>query len=182
MLSRKVIAKQMKKEIKLYLKQIRLTGGVVETNREQEFVNNYFPSFSDETKKSMISDLQKQNLEYKQKLEEQAPKVEAYDDLLNSDGYMSLKEVGDMIETGRTTLCALLRSRKIMSKQAGYNLPLNQYIKSGYFKIVAKSDDKGHVSTVPLVSPKGLNYIYKLIKKNNMQSEFNTNALTEVHA
>lgn len=50
MLSRKPIAKQWKKEVKKILKQIRLTGGTVQTDREAEFIENYFPSFSEEVK------------------------------------------------------------------------------------------------------------------------------------
>ena len=36
MLSRKPIAKQWKKQVKAILKQIRLTGGTVQTDREEE--------------------------------------------------------------------------------------------------------------------------------------------------
>lgn len=46
MQSRKPIAKTWKKEVKGILKQIRLTGGIVQTDREAEFIENYFPSFS----------------------------------------------------------------------------------------------------------------------------------------
>ncbi|MEE6181709.1 Bro-N domain-containing protein [Bacillus pretiosus] len=57
MQSRKPIAKRWKKEVKKILKQIRLTGGTVQTDREEEFIHNYFPSFSDEIKKAMVLDL-----------------------------------------------------------------------------------------------------------------------------
>ncbi|WP_439033648.1 Bro-N domain-containing protein [Bacillus paranthracis] len=50
MQSRKPIAKAFKKEVKGILKQIRLTGGTVQTDREAEFIENYFPSFSEEVK------------------------------------------------------------------------------------------------------------------------------------
>ncbi|PGU28660.1 hypothetical protein COD66_24705 [Bacillus cereus] len=63
MQSRKPIAKQWKKEVKGILKQIRLTGGTVQTDREEEFIHNYFPSFSDEIKKAMVLDLRGQNKE-----------------------------------------------------------------------------------------------------------------------
>ncbi|PGC41911.1 BRO-N domain-containing protein [Bacillus pseudomycoides] len=46
MQSRKPIAKSFKKEVKKILKQIRLTGGTVQEDREAEFIENYFPSFS----------------------------------------------------------------------------------------------------------------------------------------
>ena len=39
------------------LPTIRKTGGFVEDDREEEFVNKYFPSFSEEVKLSMVQDL-----------------------------------------------------------------------------------------------------------------------------
>lgn len=65
----------MKKEIKQYLKQIRLTGGAIETDREAEFIDKYFPSFTEETKLSMIQDLRKQNQEYKRQIAELEPQA-----------------------------------------------------------------------------------------------------------
>lgn len=38
------------------LPQIRITGGFVQTDREEEFIENYFPSFSEETKLTMVKD------------------------------------------------------------------------------------------------------------------------------
>ncbi|WP_371399387.1 BRO-N domain-containing protein [Bacillus wiedmannii] len=63
MQSRKPIAKQWKREVKKILKRIRLTGGTVQTDREEEFIHNYFPSFSDEIKKAMVLDLHATNKE-----------------------------------------------------------------------------------------------------------------------
>ena len=71
MQSRKPIAKQFKKEVKKILKQLRQTGGVVVEGREEEFINNYFPSFSDDVKKAMTLDLYHKNQEYKKQLEVQ---------------------------------------------------------------------------------------------------------------
>ncbi|WP_000477692.1 MULTISPECIES: BRO-N domain-containing protein [Bacillus] len=63
MLSNKPIAKQWKKEVKKILKQIRLTGGTVEADREAEFIENYFLSFSEDVKKFMVLDLHATNKE-----------------------------------------------------------------------------------------------------------------------
>ena len=68
MQSRKPIAKAFKKEVKKILKQIRLTGGAVVKGKEEEFINKYFPSFSEETKLQMVQDLMKQNEQYKEKI------------------------------------------------------------------------------------------------------------------
>lgn len=75
MKSRKPVAKPLKKKIKQYLKQIRKTGGIVEEGREEEFVDKYFPSFSDEVKLSMVQDLLRTNKELK-------PKAEYHDKVL----------------------------------------------------------------------------------------------------
>jgi len=93
MLSRKPIAKTWKKEVKGILKQIRLTGGTVQTDREEEFIHNYFPSFSDEIKKAMVLDLRGQNKELKATIQVQAPKVEKYEDFLDKKGSFNPTEV-----------------------------------------------------------------------------------------
>ena len=182
MQSRKPIAKQMKKEIKQYLKQIRLTGGAVQIDREEEFVENYFPSLSDDTKKSIIIELQKKNQELMQLNKELKYDADMLNDLVQRKGLLTLKQVADNIEIGRTTLCSLLRQKKILSKQTGYNEPMGKYIKSPYFKTVVEEDEREHISIVTLVTPKGLKFIYRLIKKNELLDEFDTTSLLEVSA
>ena len=80
MRSRKKEAKPFRKEIKKYLKSIRLTGAAIPEGREQEMVQKYFPSFSKEVQAEMVNDLIKQNKELK----------EFYDDLMNTEGLMSI--------------------------------------------------------------------------------------------
>lgn len=182
MSSRKQIAKDMKKEIKLYLKQIRLTGGAVQLDRESEFVTNYFPSFAEETKLGMVQDLLKANAEYRQKIADQEPIVKAYKDLMTAQGYLQFIDVAAMVEIGRTKLMEFLRDKKVLTKQSIYNVPYGRFAKpsTGMFKVITEESEKGYISSVTMVSPKGLNYIYKLIKKNNMLDEFNTTPLLEV--
>ncbi len=80
MQSRKPIAKELRKQIKQYLKQIRKTGGTVEEGREEEFIDKYFPSFSEDVKLAMVQDLLKTNKELK-------PKADYHDKVL-SPGYL----------------------------------------------------------------------------------------------
>ena len=75
MQSRKPIAKQFKKEVKKILKQIRLTKGYIAENNEEEFINNYFPSFSEELKLKMIQEATKQNRQYREKIAEQTKTI-----------------------------------------------------------------------------------------------------------
>lgn len=65
MRSRKPVAKKMKKQIKEYLHNIRVTGGTVVNGKEEEFITNYFPSFSEGVKLAMVQDLRTQNQELK---------------------------------------------------------------------------------------------------------------------
>lgn len=55
MQSRKPIAKQMKKEIKQYLKSIRLTGAAIDDERKT--VDYYFSSFSDDLKTKIFNEM-----------------------------------------------------------------------------------------------------------------------------
>lgn len=95
-------------------------------------------------------------------------------DIIKYDGMYTLKEVSDLIEIGRTTLCSLLRTSGVLNKQTGYNLPLNKFIKSGHFAVKIKEMSN---TPVALITPKGLKYIYKLIKKYDLEDEFNVEAL-----
>lgn len=74
--SRKPIAKPFRLWVTSeVLPQIRKTGGYIETDREAEFVDKYFPSFTEETKLSMVRDLRKQNEEYKKQIADLEPKA-----------------------------------------------------------------------------------------------------------
>ena len=179
MRSRKKEAKPFRKEIKAYLKQIRLTGGAIETDREAEFIDKYFPSFTEETKLSMVQDLRKQNEEYKRQIADLEPKAQAYADLMTAQGYLQFLDVAALVETGRNTLLQFLRKCKVLTKQSNYNVPYGRFTKNGMFKVVTSRSENGHISSVTMVSPKGLNYIYKLMKKKDVLNEFNATALLQ---
>lgn len=159
------------------LPQIEETGGYIETDREAEFVDKYFPSFTEETKLSMVQDLRKQNEEYKRQIAELEPQAQAYSDLMTAQGYLQFIDVAALVEIGRNTLFQFLRRCKVLTKQSNYNVPYGRFAKNGMFKVVTSRSESGHISSVTMVSPKGLNYIYKLMKKKDVLDEFNTTAL-----
>lgn len=177
MQSRKPIAKEMKKEIKRYLKQIRLTGGTVETGRESEFIDKYFPSFNEDTKLSMVKDLLDQNQKYKDQIEKLEPQAQAYVDLMTAQGYLQFIDVAAMVEIGRNKLFEFLRRCKVLTKQSNYNVPYGKYTTNGMFKVITSKSESGHISSVTMVSPKGLNYIYNLMQKKNVLDKFDTATL-----
>lgn len=172
--------KEFKEWLKLeVLPQIEETGGYVETDREAEFINKYFPSFTEETKLSMVHDLRKQNEEYRKQITDLKPKAQAYVDLMTAQGYLQFIDVAALVEIGRNTLFQFLRKCKVLTKQSNYNIPYGRFAKNGMFKVITSRSENGHISSVTMVSPKGLNYIYKLMKKKDVLDEFNTTALLQ---
>lgn len=109
------------------------------------------------------------------KVEELTPYANLAKDVMACDNCYTMKEIANLIETGRNTLYNLLRRAGILSKQTGYNLPLQRYLNSGYFKV--KTDKPG---TKFVITQKGLMFIHKLIKKSDLDNEFDTNKLVEL--
>ena len=172
MTSSKRVAKQYKRKIKQTLKQIRQTGGYIEKDREREFIENYFPSFTDNTKLAMVQDLKKKNEEYKIQISQLTPQAEAYQDLMTAEGYINFIDLAQSIQIGRTKLFDFLRKHKVLTKQSKFNVPYRRFVKNGCFKVVHSKDNNNHYKMVTMVSPKGIDYVYKLVKKNNLENEF----------
>ena len=125
MQSRKPIAKELKKKIKQYLKQIRQTGGTVEEGREEEFINKYFPSFSDEVKLLMVQDLLKTNKELK-------PKADYHDKVLNptDENYKKLLTTGEIAKDlgmSAIKLNKILNELHIIYKQNKTWMPYSEH-------------------------------------------------------
>lgn len=184
--SRKPIAKLFKKEVKQILKQIRFSGGYIQSNKEEEFIENYFPSFSENTKLDMVKDLRNQNQKYKQqittlttRIQDLEPKAQAYIDMMTAQGYVQFIDVAGMVEIGRNTLMQFLRNHKVLTKQSSFNVPYDRFRKNGYFKVVCGKTENDKFTSVTMVSPKGLNYIYKLIHKYNAENDFDTSKLLQ---
>ena len=144
MQSRKPIAKEFKKEVKKILKQIRLTGGAV--RNEEEFIKNYFPSFSEEVKQAMVLDLRKQNEKIQKELEE---KNKFINQIAISKNSLKVAEVAQIaskngIKIGQNRLWAKLRECWLIKESSKYD-PKQRYIDCGYFEIVegAKETYKG---------------------------------------
>ena len=172
MMSRKPVAKQFKHEVKRILKQIRQTGGYVAENRESEFVTKYFPSFGENTKLQMVQDLLETNKKYKNQIDKLKPQATAYKDLMTAEGYVNFIDLASVVEIGCTKLLDFLREEKVLTKQSQFNVPYGRFIKNGCFVTVHEKGRNGKITTVTLVSPHGIDYIYRLIKKRHKESEF----------
>ena len=157
MQSRKPIAKAMKKEIKAYLKSIRKTGAAIQPGREEEMVQKYFPSFSKEVQTEMVNDLIKQNKELK----------EFYDDLMNTEGLMSINTMAKELGIGEYKLFAFLRNKKVLFYDKDMvNVPYERFRKEGKFAVKETPCHDGNIRSVTYATKKGLDYVRKLLRKN----------------
>lgn len=120
MRSIKPIAKDIKREIKKYLKSIRLTGAAIEDERKT--VDYYFSSFSDDLKTKIFNEMYKKN----QELEEM------YNDLLNTDGLYHMNIVAKELKIGRNTMLSYLRGKGIMFYQDNSNVPYQRFMNQNY--------------------------------------------------
>lgn len=98
------------------------------------------------------------------KLAEQKPKVEYFEDVVDSSGLFSLGEVAKTLGVGRNDMMSELRRLKILMKNNnGNNVPYQSYINQGYFKV--KTSVRNNRSCVTaLVTPKGTAYIKKKLE------------------
>lgn len=156
MLSRKKIAKPLKKEIKQYLKSIRLTGAAIPEGREQEMVNYYFSNLSSDLQGKIVTELMDKNKELQQ----------FYDDLMNTEGLYHMNTVAKELKIGRNTLFAYLRGKDIMFYQDSANVPYQRFMNQGLFRVIESPCADGKYRPTTYATKKGLEYIRKLLRKD----------------
>ena len=157
MQSRKPIAKEMKKEVKQYLKSIRLTGAAIPQGREQEMVNYYFSGLSSELQGQIVNELIEKNKELQQ----------FYDDLMNTQGYMSINTCAKELGIGEYKLFAFLRKNKVFFYDKDMvNVPYQRFMNEGKFVVKETPCHDGEMRSVTYATKKGLDYMRKLLRKN----------------
>jgi phage antirepressor YoqD-like protein len=161
MQSRKPIAKQMKKQIKQYLKSIRLTGAAIPEGREQEMVNYYFSNLSPDLQGQIVNELMEKNKELQQ----------FFDDLMNTDGLYSMNITAKELKIGRNTLFAYLRGKDIMFYKDNSNIPYQRFMNQGLFEVVESPCADGQYRPTTYATKKGLEYIRKLLRKDGYYTE-----------
>ncbi|GAB2519814.1 BRO family protein [Paramicrobacterium agarici] len=144
--SRKPEAKQFKRWVTHeVLPQIRQTGA---------YGSQLPGSFAEALELAAAEVRQREALEAK--VAEDAPKVAAYDQLMDADGFYTMEAVAKLGGIGRTTLFRRLREAGVI--QSGSRLPYQRYMH--WFKITASSwtDAEGivHPSNTARVLPQSL--------------------------
>lgn len=157
MSSRKKEAKPFRREIKKYLKSIRLTGAAIPAGDEQKMVSYYFSSLSSETQGMIVNELIAKNKELQQ----------FYDDLMNTEGLMSVNTCAKELGIGEYTLFAYLRGKKVFFYDKDMvNVPYERFRKEGKFAVKETPCHDGRIRSVTYVTKKGLEYIRKLLRKD----------------
>ena len=143
---------------------IETTGAYIEEGREEEMVDVYFPSFSEEIKAGMVKDLIKQNKKLK---EENDQLTEFYDDLMNTQGYMSINTCAKELGIGEYKLFAFLRKKKLFFYDKDLvNVPYQRFMNEGKFVVKETPCHDGEMRSVTYATKKGLDYMRKLLRKN----------------
>ena len=139
------------------LPRIESTGAYIEEGREEEMVQKYFPSFSKEVQTEMVNDLIKQNKELK----------EFYDDLMNTEGLMSINTMAKELSIGEYKLFDFLRRKKVFFYDKDMvNVPYERFRKEGKFAVKETPCHDGNIRSVTYATKKGLDYVRKLLRKD----------------
>lgn len=177
-----IILRSKKLEAKLFRKwvtnevlpTIRKTGGYVADT--ETFIENYFGDLDDTTKKFLLitlndkKRLQEENKRQKEILIEQAPKVDFYNEIVDSKDTCDMNTVAKTLNCGigRNRLFSFLRSKGILLSN---NQPSQLYVELGWFRVLEtkysmpNGDIKVYFKTV--VYQKGIDGIRKLLNKIN---------------
>lgn len=154
------------------LPTIRTTGAYIESDREQEVVNNYFDGLSDELKLKVFDELKVNN----KKLQIKANK---WDKFLDTENTYTFTEVAKLISTyslendgleftiSNHELTKKLRELGVLSKNVKrgqyLNLPNKAY--DEYFNVVTYLNSGGAFkNTQCRVKSKGVEFIYEKLK------------------
>lgn len=177
-----IILRSKKLEAKLFRKwvtnevlpTIRKTGGYVADT--ETFIENYFGDLDDTTKKFLLitlndkKRLQEENKRQKEILIEQAPKVDFYNEIVDSKDTCDMNTVAKTLNCGigRNRLFSFLRSKGILLSN---NQPSQLYVELGWFRVLEtkysmpNGDIKVYFKTV--VYQKGIDGIRKFLNKIN---------------
>lgn len=114
-----------------------------------------------------LRDEQNARIEAEERIKLNAPKVALYDTAMNAFNNKAVGAVAKMLGYGPNKLFAFLREQKILRHN---NEPYQEYIDRGYFEFrlhpVFRTSGEIENKTQPLVTAKGIDFIYKLLVKH----------------
>jgi len=124
----------------------------------------------------LAADQQEQIEAQQEKIAIDAPKIEAFEQLMDADGNAPMSKAAKILGIGSIQLFKFLRENKILMK-SDWNVPYQAYMNRGWFKIKVGTylhkDGTPGASSTTMVTPKGIEGIRRLLKKKGIIVEDN---------
>lgn len=162
--SRQPIADQFYDWVYDKIETIRVSAGAIELGREKEFLDKYFPTFTEETKLMMVKDLNVTIKAQQKQIEAMKPMVDDWVVFLDAKGNATMSKVAKSLNIkgiGRNTLYKILIEKSILQDNKE---PYQEYVNRGYFKVL-NGVRNGYGYTQTLVSKRGMSFINKKMKE-----------------
>lgn len=142
------------------LPQIRKTGGYIPVSNQDD----------DLTIMARAHQILERTIAQKDQIIQQLkPKADTYDMIMDSDGTFSMNQVAKQVGMGEYHLFAYLRGKKVLFYEGADNVPYERFRKNGCFKVIDTISPDGKSHSTTRVTQKGLDYICKIIRKDNME-------------
>lgn len=110
----------------------------------------------------VIQNMQSKIADQQKQLEEQKPKVEFAEKIVNTNNAISVRDFGKVIGIGEKKLFEWLRDNKLLMDS---NIPYQKYVEAGYFKVIEwVLEAKNQVKFKTLITGKGQEYISSKLK------------------
>ena len=162
--SKQLVANQFYDWVYDKIELIRRTAGAVQEGREKEFLDNYFSSFSEETKLSMVKELQESVEKQQEKIQELTPKAENWSAYMDTKGNITMANLAKSLnikDVGRNKLFEILRDNKVLRSN---NEPYQTYVDRDYFEVI-NGVKNGFKYAQTVVTGKGMEWINKKVKE-----------------
>ena len=105
----------------------------------------------------VIQNMQSKIADQSKQLEEQKPKVEFAEKIVNTNNAISVRDFGKVIGIGEKKLFEWMRDNKLLMDS---NIPYQKYVEAGYFKVIEwVLEAKNQVKFKTLITGKGQEYI-----------------------
>lgn len=120
-------------------------------------VNYYFSGLSSDLQGQIVNELINKNKELQQ----------FYDDLMDTEGLMSINTMAKELGIGEYKLFAFLRKKKVLFYDKDMiNVPYERFRKEGKFAVKETPCHDGKIRSITYGTKVGLDYVRKLLRKS----------------
>lgn len=169
MQSRKPIAKEFKKQVKMILRELR-KGNVQLTStisKKDLAVLDIIHSKTDLEQALAIKNFEEIiTVPLLETIEEQKPKVDYCENVLDSENTYNITQIAKDYGLSAKKLNNILHELGIQYKSNNQWLLYSKYRNEGYVESYTNSNDKGFVFTITKWTQKGRMFIYEILKEN----------------